>query len=158
MNLQDVITRIVRSFQCKNEDEMLALGGRIAPVLKTGDVIALTGGLGAGKTTFVRGVIQSQMDGEEVPSPTYTLVQTYDLPRYELWHCDLYRLKHPDEIYEMGLLEAFDEAVCFIEWPDKMGDHLPDDVLRIHIAFNDEGRTLSLNAFWGDKLAAIDNV
>lgn len=158
MNLQGVITRIVRRVQCKNEDEMLAFAARVAPVLVTGDVIALTGGLGAGKTTFVRGVIQSQLECEEVPSPTYTLVQTYNLPNYELWHCDLYRLKQPDEIYEIGLLEAFDDAVCFIEWPDKMGNYLPEDALCIDISFKGEGRVLTLNALWDDKLTADDNV
>ena len=71
---------------------MLAFGARIGAALRPGDVVAVTGGLGAGKTTLARGLVQAVYPDMIVPSPTYTLVQTYDLPGYELWHCDLYRL------------------------------------------------------------------
>ncbi len=148
MILQDAITAGVTKFICKNEAEMLALGGRIGAVLKTGDCLALTGDLGAGKTTLVRGLIQSFTHGEEVPSPTYTLVQTYELPHYELWHCDLYRLKSPDEAFELGLIDAFDEAVCVLEWPDKIGPYLPEDALTIEIKFLAEGREIILGGDW----------
>jgi tRNA threonylcarbamoyladenosine biosynthesis protein TsaE len=151
MNLQDAITVLVTQYLCNNEAEMLALGGRLGRVLKTGDVIALTGDLGAGKTTLIRGLIQAELPGEEVPSPTYTLVQTYDLPDYELWHCDLYRLKHPDEAFELGLIDAFDDAVCVLEWPDKIGNHLPEDALTIHIAFTETGREVTLGPEWSGR-------
>jgi len=128
---------------------MLALGARIGAALSTGDVVALRGDLGAGKTTLTRGLIQSQIPDEEVPSPTYTLVQTYDLPDYELWHCDLYRLEHPSEVEEIGLLDAFEDAVCLLEWPDKIGDYLPEDALNIEIKFKGEGREIILGSEWG---------
>lgn len=151
MILQAVINVIVMRIFAKNEAQMLALGGRIGAALRSGDTVALTGELGAGKTTLVRGLIQADVPGMEVPSPTYTLVQTYDLARYELWHCDLYRLNHPDEAFEIGLIDAFDEAVCILEWPDKIGGHLPDTALSIHITFNGEGREVELGPEWAGR-------
>jgi len=90
--------------------------------LNIGDVIYMEGDLGAGKTTFVRAAIQSVAGiGEVVPSPTFTLVQTYDT-HPPIWHYDLYRLTDPQEILELGIEEAFSQGVTFIEWPQRMGD------------------------------------
>lgn len=130
---------------------MLALGSQLGPALRTGDVIALTGDLGAGKTTLVRGLIQGLNPNEEVPSPTYTLVQSYDLPQYELWHCDLYRLKHADEVFELGLVDVLDDVVSIIEWPDKMGAHLPEYALSLHIQFAGEGREVVFGPAWAGR-------
>lgn len=127
-----------------NEFELLALGAKLAPHLSAGQTVCLKGGLGAGKTTLVRGLIQSALGDIDVPSPTYTLVQTYDMPEFELWHCDMYRLERPEDGYELGLLDAFEEAVCLIEWPDKLGDLIPQDAMSIQIDFNGEGRKVSL--------------
>lgn len=151
MILQPVIRDVVTRITAKNEQEMLALGARLGAKLKAGDTVALTGELGAGKTTLIRGLIQSQLPGIEVPSPTYTLVQTYDFPDYELWHCDLYRLKHPDEVFEIGLMDAFGEAVCLVEWPDKIGDYLPEDSLNLHIRFDGNGRIIELGSEWSGR-------
>ena len=115
---------------------MLDLGARLGRALRSGDTVALIGGLGAGKTTLARGLVQSLLPHETVPSPTYTLIQTYDLPRFTLWHCDLYRLEHPDEAYELGLMDAMGEDVCLLEWPDRLGDLLPDKALKIEITFD----------------------
>jgi len=128
---------------------MLALGARLGRALRAGDTVALTGGLGAGKTTLVRGLVQAALPKETVPSPTYTLVQTYDLPNYELWHCDLYRLEHPDEAYELGLMDAMGEATCILEWPDRIGALLPSDAMTIEIGFEGEGRTVKLTGWDG---------
>lgn len=151
MILQPVIRDFVTLLSAKNDDEMLAIGARIGAALKSGDIVALTGDLGAGKTTLVRGLIQAELPGIEVPSPTYTLVQTYDLPNFELWHCDLYRLKHPDEVFEIGLIDAFGDAVCLLEWPEKIGSYLPEDALNIHIRFKNEGREIELGPEWDDR-------
>jgi len=151
MILQPVIRDVVTRISAKNEQEMLAIGARIGAVLIAGDTVALTGDLGAGKTTLVRGLIQAALPETEVPSPTYTLVQTYDFPEYELWHCDLYRLKHPDEAFEIGLIDAFGDAVCLVEWPDKIGSYLPEEALHLHIWFKGEGREIELGPEWGDR-------
>ena len=128
---------------------MLALGARLLLALRAGDVITLTGGLGAGKTTLTRGLIQAAHPDMIVPSPTYTLVQTYDLPGLTLWHCDLYRLEHPDEAFEIGLIDALEDDVCLIEWPDKLGGHMPETTLDIAIAFKGDGRVVTLTGWDG---------
>lgn len=129
---------------------MLALGARLGRALRPGDTVTLSGGLGAGKTTLARGLVQNVLPHETVPSPTYTLVQTYDLPGFTLWHCDLYRLQHPDEAYELGLMDAMGEDVCLLEWPDRLGDLLPEEILQIEIEFADEGRVVKLTG-WDDR-------
>lgn len=128
---------------------MLELGARLGRALEPGDTVALIGGLGAGKTTLARGLVQSVLPHETVPSPTYTLVQTYDVPGFTLWHCDLYRLEHPDEAYELGLMDAMGEDVCLLEWPDRLGELLPASVLKIEIAFEGEGRRVTLTGWDG---------
>ncbi len=129
----------------KNEADMLAFGRKLANILSVGDVIALTGDLGAGKTTLSRGVILALCGETDVPSPTYTLVQTYDAPAFEIWHCDLYRLERPADIYELGLLDAMEEALCLIEWPERMGGLLPEHALTLTIGFEGEGRQVSFS-------------
>ena len=111
------------------------LAQRFAHILKIGDTLLLQGPVGAGKTFFARALIRQRLGrGEEVPSPTFTLVQTYPDPDGDIWHCDLYRLTHPDEALELGLEEAFETAICLIEWPDRLGQSLPQDAL--HLVFS----------------------
>lgn len=139
------------SYPLSDENATLAFGARLGRVLRAGDVVALEGDLGAGKTTLVRGLVQAGLGDVDVPSPTYTLVQAYDMPNYELWHCDLYRLEQPSDVYELGLMEAMLDAVCIIEWPDKMGDLCPQDVLGVKLEFTQDGaRTASLSG-WGNR-------
>lgn len=111
------------------------LARQVAALARPGDVIALHGDLGAGKTRFARAFI-GQMTGEtEVPSPTFTLVQTYEAPDATIWHFDLYRLASPEEAIELGLEEAFSSGVSLVEWPDRLGSALPEDRLDIVIDF-----------------------
>jgi tRNA threonylcarbamoyladenosine biosynthesis protein TsaE len=121
-----------------NESELAALAARLAPRLKTGDVVTLKGDLGAGKTAFARALINALApQPEEVPSPTFTLVQTYDLPHITVWHFDLYRLEDEErDILELGWDEARRSGVTLVEWPDRLGGLLPKDRLEIDIAFN----------------------
>ena len=116
-----------------------ALARRIAPRLGAGDMVALLGDLGAGKSHFARALIAARLATlgreEEIPSPSYTLVQTYDLGEVELWHADLYRLSGPDEAAELGLEEAFDRAICLVEWADRLGEALPPRRLTLALDF-----------------------
>lgn len=140
-------------FFVPDEAAMLTLGGRLGSALRAGDTVALVGDLGAGKTTFARGLVQEALPMETVPSPTYTLVQTYELDDFELWHCDLYRLQHPDEAYEIGLVDAMEggagDVVCLLEWPDRIGDLLPEDAMTIDIGFKNSGRVVTLTGWEG---------
>jgi tRNA threonylcarbamoyladenosine biosynthesis protein TsaE len=126
------------------------LARAIAPHLRTGDMLGLVGGLGAGKSTFARALIGARLAAigraEEIPSPTYTLVQTYDLDDVELWHADLYRLGGAGELAELGLEEAFSEAICVVEWADRLGAAWPKRALRIDIDFagDPDARTVAM--------------
>jgi tRNA threonylcarbamoyl adenosine modification protein YjeE len=117
-----------------NEEATRRFAADVANMLEPGDFVALSGALGAGKTTFVRAMIAHLADDAaiEVPSPTFTLVQNYDLPRFRVVHADLYRVAGADELAELGLDETAD-AVVMMEWPDRAGGALPQD--RIDIAF-----------------------
>jgi tRNA threonylcarbamoyl adenosine modification protein YjeE len=108
----------------------------MATSLQSGDVILLKGDLGCGKSTFARALIQA-LCGEhtEVPSPTFTLVQTYETPQFVLWHFDLYRLEHPEELRELGLEEAYGTGVCLIEWPERLGSFLPKTYVEIEFTY-----------------------
>jgi len=111
-----------------------ALGARLAAAAQPGDVIALSGELGSGKTTLARGFLQAAGLTEEVPSPTFTLVQVYELTRFAVWHFDLYRLKRPEEAWELGLEDALANGVSLIEWPERLGALLPADRLDVALA------------------------
>ncbi|MBQ9090404.1 MAG: tRNA (adenosine(37)-N6)-threonylcarbamoyltransferase complex ATPase subunit type 1 TsaE [Alphaproteobacteria bacterium] len=117
-----------------SEEETIQIAQNLAQQVSCGMVIALYGTLGAGKTAFCRGFIQSLThQSTEVPSPTFTLLQIYDTPLYPVYHFDMYRLKTPDEAYEIGIEDAFAEGVCLIEWPEKLGYLLPKKHISITI-------------------------
>lgn len=118
-----------------SSDELAAFGARLATLVRVGDTIALFGDLGAGKTTLARGLLRGLGLEGEAPSPTFTIVQTYEPPelRLPVWHCDLYRLEDPEEVIELGLEEAFDDALVLIEWPERLGRYLPRHALRLHL-------------------------
>ncbi|WP_425044889.1 tRNA (adenosine(37)-N6)-threonylcarbamoyltransferase complex ATPase subunit type 1 TsaE [Primorskyibacter sp. S87] len=116
----------------RSPQAMAEFANRLGQLLRPGDCILLEGQIGAGKTHLARSLIQSLLDEpEDVPSPTFTLVQTYETRAGELWHADLYRLSSVTEIEELGLIEAFEEAICLVEWPDRLGNLAPEDALTI---------------------------
>lgn len=125
------------------------LAARLAARLGAGDTLLLTGDLGAGKSHFARALIRARLGDPmaEVPSPSFTLVQTYDAGDIEIWHADLYRLTGPDEVMEIGLEEAFDTAICLVEWPDRLGPEAPADAARITLEVTgDTTRRLTVTA------------
>lgn len=128
-------------FALPTDQASRALGVALARVLAPGDVVLLFGDLGSGKTTIARAMIQASLPSpEDVPSPTFTLVQTYkgDAP---IWHADLYRLGDASELFELGLDDAMEDAICLIEWPDRLGDLTPDRHIRLALRFDgDDGR------------------
>ena len=127
-----------------NADETSRLGHWFAARLRAGDCVLLDGPIGAGKSHFARALIQARLGrAEDVPSPTFTLVQTYEAD-VEIWHADLYRLSHPDEAMELGLEEAFETAICLIEWPDRLGKRVPIGALRLGFSDAGEGRRVQV--------------
>lgn len=130
------MTPITQTYALQNEAAMGELAGRLARVLRCGDVLCLQGPLGAGKSSFARAVVQAlSSHHEEVPSPTFTLVQTYET-QPEIWHFDLYRLEGEDGILELGWEEARRQGAALVEWPERLGRFLPKDRLDIDISFN----------------------
>ncbi len=128
-----------------DEAQTARLGARVAGVLRLGEAVCLTGPLGAGKSTLARALVRAlTTPGEEVPSPTFTLVQFYEGARLAVAHFDLYRLSDPDEAYEIGLDEALEEGAAVIEWPQRLGDRLPPDRLDIDIALDGDARRARL--------------
>ena len=138
-----------RTIETKSPEQTAALARRLAPQFGAGDVVCLEGPIGAGKTHFARTLINARLPHpEDIPSPTFTLVQQYEAPDLEIWHCDLYRLTHPDEALELGLEEAFETAFCLVEWPKMLAGLLPPDVLTIGFEPGDapEGRRITFSS------------
>ena len=124
-----------RTFDLPTPHATVTTAARIGSALQPGDTLLLEGGIGAGKTHFARALIQSLQDEpEDVPSPSFTLVQEYDTRAGPLWHADLYRLTGPDDIAELGLEEAFETAICLVEWPDRLGPLRPGTALTLAFA------------------------
>lgn len=140
-----------------------AFARELAPVLRRGDVVGLSGELGSGKTAFARALIEALAERfhcprEEVPSPTFTLVQTYDFPGLSVWHFDLYRIESPEEAAELGIEEAFASALSLIEWPERLGPYLPPGHLSIALEYADgEARRARITApgAWAARLAPL---
>ena len=153
---------MARQFRIEAKDEvaMSAFGESLAVLLRDGDCLLLEGDLGAGKTTLARAIVEAMTGETEVPSPTYTLVQTYSCPDVEVWHADLYRLEAPHDVHPLGLLDVMDEVVSLIEWPDRLGELRPLDALTVRIGFDGQGRSVVLEApdhsDWGERLERAD--
>ncbi len=126
-------------FQNLTEPMLRRLAEELAFALRSGDTLALEGDLGAGKTTFARCLIRALAgnDGIEIPSPTFTLVQSYNTPRFEVAHYDLYRLSNPEELGELGLEHALSRGIALVEWPERAGDLLASE--RLTLALQDTG-------------------
>ncbi|MFP4003899.1 MAG: tRNA (adenosine(37)-N6)-threonylcarbamoyltransferase complex ATPase subunit type 1 TsaE [Alphaproteobacteria bacterium] len=147
-----------------DEAATVRLARALAPHLKAGDLVTLAGDLGAGKTALARALVRAlsrRGEGEEVPSPTFTLAQSYETPRLVLWHFDLYRLSGPDEVAELGFDDALQTGAALVEWPDRLGYLLPSDRLDVVLEFGgqaEDARRAAITAHgdWGKRLAALE--
>jgi tRNA threonylcarbamoyladenosine biosynthesis protein TsaE len=148
----------VQPLNLPSEEDTRALGAAVARVVRPGDVIALRGGLGAGKTTFARGFIRHLTGSpEEVVSPTFTLVQTYEASPAEIWHFDLYRLAKAEDVFELGLDDALTGGIVLIEWPERMERLLPPRRLDVELTVAGSGRQARLagDASWSTRINAV---
>ncbi|CAN5229172.1 tRNA (adenosine(37)-N6)-threonylcarbamoyltransferase complex ATPase subunit type 1 TsaE [soil metagenome] len=139
-----------------DEAAMLTFGARLADLVRPGDVIALSGGLGAGKTTLARGMLAMLGLIEEAPSPSFAIVQPYEPPlvRLPVAHVDLYRLEDAGDAEELGLDEYLEEGILIVEWPERLGDRLWPHALRLDIAtLGDDARRLTAQVpdAWKDR-------
>jgi tRNA threonylcarbamoyladenosine biosynthesis protein TsaE len=147
-----------------DDDATERVGAALGLALRPGDAVMLEGDLGAGKSALARAALRALLaeDGraEDIPSPTFTLVQAYETARSEVWHVDLYRLSSPEEALELGLDAAFGQAITLVEWPDRLGDLAPARRLnaRLDLPKNGEGRVLTLTAIGEDWARALDAV
>jgi tRNA threonylcarbamoyladenosine biosynthesis protein TsaE len=152
------------SFELPDEAATARLAQSVAALARPGDVIALFGELGGGKTAFARAFINAlpAPDGtapapfEEVPSPTFTLLQTYERAPAPVWHFDLYRVTRPDEAYELGFEEALDGGILLIEWAERLGPLLPAERLELRFGYTKSAgarrATLNGTGIWDRRL------
>jgi tRNA threonylcarbamoyladenosine biosynthesis protein TsaE len=136
-----------RSVFLPDEAATLALGNRLAHVIEPGLYVALSGNLGSGKTTLTRGILRGLGFRGKVKSPTYTLVELYNLSKLDLYHFDLYRFKDPQEWLDAGFRDHFEPRnVCLMEWPERAGDLLPVPDLRVSLSVEGDGRRIRIAA------------
>lgn len=164
--MSDAARPILAQTSLRSPEATARFAALLADRLGPGDILCLDGDLGAGKTHFARALIQhlQAADGrvEDVPSPTFTLVQIYEAAGQEIWHADLYRLGDPQEVDELGLTDAFDTAICLVEWPDRLGEEMPARALWASLRMipgEDDARALTLSSgrpeLWADRLSAL---
>lgn len=147
-----------KTFVSTSEAETEALAKKVALMAQKGDVFALYGTLGMGKSVFARAFIQSLTKAEEVPSPTFTLVQEYQAADFDIYHFDLYRLKSPDEVFELGFEEAVYGGVSLIEWPEKAGAWLPKNIFKIEILPHKDGRSIVIETDFQEKISRLEQL
>lgn len=146
-----------RVIDLADEAATASFGAALGRLLQPGDMIGLSGPLGAGKTTLARAAICAATGLAEAPSPTFGLVETYEAPRFTLWHFDLYRLDKAEEVWELGLEEALDGGVSLIEWPERIMPLLPASMLVIRLTPEGSGRRALVrgNEEWSARLKPL---
>ena len=143
-------------FISHSEKQTAALGARIALCANAGDIFALFGTLGMGKSVFARAFIKKISDADDVPSPTFTLLQVYESSRFDIYHYDMYRIKSPEEVFELGIEDAFHYGVSIIEWPEKMGTYLPKYAISIKfMPLENDSRRIIITCDNGEQFMRI---
>ncbi|MBT5186520.1 MAG: tRNA (adenosine(37)-N6)-threonylcarbamoyltransferase complex ATPase subunit type 1 TsaE [Kordiimonadaceae bacterium] len=155
----------IKEFFLKDLVATRKLARELSSILNIGDILTFKGNLGAGKTEFCRAIIHALGYNEDVPSPTFNLVQIYepqidDIDTPSIWHMDLYRLDNPEDVFELGIEDGFDTAISLIEWPERMGKYLPSEHLQIFLSMDDiEGsRKISFEGseYWRVRLNNLE--
>lgn len=147
-----------QTFHLVDEAATKKLGQTLARLSRVGDVFALYGTLGMGKSVLARAFVQELTGAEEVPSPTFTLMQIYEAPAFEIYHFDLYRLKSADEIFEIGVEDAMYAGVCLIEWPERMAPYLPRDIFKVEILPEGTGRKVIITPGSKEKAERLQTI
>jgi tRNA threonylcarbamoyladenosine biosynthesis protein TsaE len=145
-----------------DEKATAALAAELAARAQQGDVIGLSGPLGSGKTTFARYFIRARMAADEVPSPTFALVETYHpATGPAIWHFDLYRIDRPEDAYELGIEDAFADGIALIEWPERLGGLMPRQHLAIALGTGKSEMariaTLAPSSAWVARIAGLSH-
>jgi tRNA threonylcarbamoyladenosine biosynthesis protein TsaE len=136
------------------------LANALAPLLRPGDVVTLEGSIGIGKTTFIRALLETLGCIEEVPSPTFNLLHTYELGSVTFWHFDLFRIERLTDVYELGIEDALENGICLIEWPKIMAKLLPTERLELEFFYQEEcSRRVSLRGeeAWKQRLRKVES-
>ncbi len=128
-----------------SEEDTINLGKKLASFAKQGDSFLLFGTLGMGKSTLARAFIIELTNAQEVPSPTFTLVQTYESNNFDIYHYDLYRIKSPEEVFELGIEDALYQGVSLIEWAENMGGYIPKKSYIVEITPFDTARKITIS-------------
>ena len=159
--MNNIVTK--QTFILADEMATIALGKKIANLVKTalkqGIIVFLNGDLGAGKTTLTRGFVQGMGHIGNVKSPTYTLVEPYDLQDWQVYHFDLYRLGDPEELEYMGIRDYFSaDAICVVEWPEKGGEFIPVPDLDITLSYVGNERKIVINSASERGIAIVEKL
>jgi tRNA threonylcarbamoyladenosine biosynthesis protein TsaE len=154
------VTKAIFAIALPDEAATCALAADLARQARAGDVVGLSGPLGAGKTVFARAFIRARLDAAEVPSPTFTLVEIYQsLTGPAVWHFDLYRLDRTEEAYELGIEEAFTTGISVIEWPERLGSLMPCEHLAVTIAPGqaptERSAQIDASPSWAERLGGL---
>lgn len=147
-----------KKITCSIEQDTKVLAEKISEIAQKGDVFALYGTLGAGKSTFARYFIQHLTSAQDIPSPTFTLVQTYETSSFDIYHYDMYRLKSPEEAYELDIEDAFYSAVSLVEWPEKISALLPRDLWKVSIETSGNKRIFSFETTSLEKKQRLERL
>lgn len=147
-----------KTFITYSEQQTAYIAGQVASIAQRGDVFALYGTLGMGKSVFARAFIQELTHASEVPSPTFTLVQSYPFNDLEIHHFDLYRLRSPEEVFELGFEDLLYSGISLIEWPEKAGSYLPRGIFKITISADNDKRIISIETDEADKQQRLEQI